>query len=60
MLAASFRGHPIGTPRESSGDPTATPIHELERHMRCKDCSRIRGYPHKRSHLVALRSDFRE
>jgi hypothetical protein len=23
--------------------------------MRCKDCSEIRGYPFKRSHLVALR-----
>jgi hypothetical protein len=35
--------------------PKTTPIHELERCMRCKDCSDIRGYPHKRSHLVALR-----
>jgi hypothetical protein len=34
--------------------PTATPIHELERYMRCKDCSQVRGYPYKRSHLVAL------
>jgi hypothetical protein len=32
-----------------------TPIHELERYMRCKDCSRLQGYPFKRSHLVALR-----
>jgi hypothetical protein len=32
-----------------------TPIHELERYMRCKDCSQMRGYPFKRSHLVALR-----
>ncbi|WP_442869184.1 hypothetical protein [Bradyrhizobium sp. CCBAU 45384] len=23
--------------------------------MRCKDCSEVRGYPYKRSHLVALR-----
>src|SRR3978361_1916038 len=22
----------------------ATPIHELERYMRCKDCSQVRGY----------------
>jgi hypothetical protein len=36
--------------------PKATPIHELERYMRCKDRSGIRGYPHKRSHLVALRA----
>jgi hypothetical protein len=35
--------------------PKATHIHELERHMRCRDCSRLRGYPHKRSHVVALR-----
>jgi hypothetical protein len=36
--------------------PKATPIHELERYMRCKDCSQVRGYPFKRSHLAALRS----
>jgi hypothetical protein len=33
----------------------ATPIYELERYMRCKDCSALRGYSYKRSHLVALR-----
>jgi hypothetical protein len=32
-----------------------TPVHELERYLRCKDCSQVRGYPFKRSHLVALR-----
>jgi hypothetical protein len=36
--------------------PKTTPVHELERYMRCKDCSKVRGYPFKRSHLVALRS----
>jgi hypothetical protein len=35
--------------------PKTTPIHELERHMRCKDCSQVHGYAYKRSHLVALR-----
>jgi hypothetical protein len=35
--------------------PKTTPIHELERYMRCKDCSRARDYSYKRSHLVALR-----
>jgi hypothetical protein len=25
--------------------PKAMPIHELERYMRCKDCSQVRGYP---------------
>src|SRR6185312_31441 len=35
--------------------PRVTPIHELERYMRCKDCSQVRGYPYERSHLVALR-----
>jgi hypothetical protein len=35
--------------------PKTTPIHELERYMRCKDCSQVRGYVYKRSHLVALR-----
>ena len=34
--------------------PKAAPIHELERYMRCKDCSQVRGYAYKRSHLVAL------
>src|SRR6478736_3074866 len=36
--------------------PKATPIHELERYLRCKDCSQVRGYPYKRGHLVALRT----
>jgi hypothetical protein len=36
--------------------PKSTPIHELERYMRCKECSEVRGYPYKRSHLVALRT----
>jgi hypothetical protein len=36
--------------------PKATPIHELERSMRCKDCSMVRGYAYRRSHLVALRT----
>jgi hypothetical protein len=36
--------------------PKATPAHELERYMRCKDCSEVRGAPpYKRSHLIALR-----
>nr|WP_082747355.1 hypothetical protein [Bradyrhizobium macuxiense] len=35
--------------------PKTTPIHELERYMRCKDCSKVRGYPCTRSHPVALR-----
>src|SRR5271166_3474793 len=35
--------------------PKTTPIHELERYMRCKDCSEVRCYPYERSHLVALR-----
>jgi hypothetical protein len=35
--------------------PKTTSIHELERYMRCKDCSEVRRYPYKRSHLVALR-----
>jgi hypothetical protein len=36
--------------------PKFTPIHELERYMRCRDCSQLRRYPYKRSHLVALRA----
>ena len=35
--------------------PKVTPIHELERYMRCKECSWFQGRPYKRSHLVALR-----
>jgi len=35
--------------------PKTTPVHELERYMRCRHCSALRGYPYKRSHLVALR-----
>ncbi|MBW7970034.1 hypothetical protein [Bradyrhizobium sp. BR 10289] len=35
--------------------PKTTPVHELERYMRCKSCSEIRRYPYKRSTLVALR-----
>lgn len=35
--------------------PKTTPVHELERYLRCADCSRARGYPYKRSHLVVLR-----
>ena len=36
--------------------PKTTPVHELERYMRCRECSEVRGYPYKRSHLVALRA----
>src|SRR5262245_16760289 len=36
--------------------PKTKPIHEMERYMRCKDCSQVRGYSYKRSHLVALRT----
>ena len=36
--------------------PKTTPVHELERYMRCRECSQVRGYPYKRSHLVALRA----
>jgi hypothetical protein len=35
--------------------PKQTPVHELERYLRCKDCSQVRRYPYKRRHLVALR-----
>src|SRR4051794_5893107 len=34
--------------------PKTTTIHELERYIRCKDCSPVRGY--QWSALVALRS----
>jgi hypothetical protein len=41
--------------RRARHHPT-TPIHELERYMRCKDCSKVRGYAYKRSHLVSLQT----
>jgi hypothetical protein len=47
--------HPPTVPLNIVRRPKATPIHELERYMRCRDCSAVRGYPYKRSHLVALR-----
>ena len=31
--------------------PKATPVHELERYMRCKDCSQVRGYAYKEEPL---------
>jgi hypothetical protein len=36
--------------------PKTTPVHELERYTRCKECSQVRRYPYKRSELIALRS----
>src|SRR3989442_6391035 len=36
--------------------PKTTPIHELERYMRCRQCSEVGGHAYKRSHLVALRA----
>jgi hypothetical protein len=36
--------------------PKTTPIHELERYMRCRDYSKLRGYPYKRSCLIAPRT----
>ena len=37
--------------------PKTTPVHELERYMRCKDCSDVRRYPYKRSHLGGAADD---
>ncbi len=37
--------------------PKTTPVQELERYVRCKDCSQVRGYAYKRTHLVALRAE---
>ena len=34
----------------------STPVHELERYMRCRECSTRQGRPFKRSCLVALRA----
>lgn len=35
--------------------PKTTPVHELERYLRCRGCSELQRRPYKRSHLVALR-----
>lgn len=35
--------------------PKATPVHELQRYMRYKDCSQVRGFAYKQNQLVALR-----
>src|ERR1700730_232290 len=35
--------------------PKTTPVHELERYMRCKGCSEHRDSTYKRSHLAARR-----
>lgn len=37
--------------------PKSTPVHELERYLRCKDCSAVRRYAYKRSELIVLRSN---
>ena len=36
--------------------PKTTPVHELERSMRCRQCSELQGRPFKRSPLIALRT----
>jgi hypothetical protein len=36
--------------------PKTTPVHELERYMRCNPCSERSGRPYKRSALVCLRA----
>ncbi len=43
------------TPTEPGAAATCRIAHELERYMRCRQCSEVRGYAYKRSHLVALR-----
>ena len=35
--------------------PKTTQVHELERYMRCRECSAVRRYAFKRSQLIALR-----
>lgn len=42
-------------PRRLHRRPKHTPIHKLERYMRCKHCSVEGGFPFKPSHLIALR-----
>jgi hypothetical protein len=47
----------LGLQHTSNRAAEATPIHELKRYMRCKDCSGLQGRPYKRSHLVAPAAD---
>jgi hypothetical protein len=53
---ASAARHPSDRALDVVRRPKSTSIHELERYMRCEDCSELRRYPYKRSHLVALRT----
>jgi hypothetical protein len=42
--------------------PKATPVHELERYMRCRDCSQVQGYVHSLVSISAnglFRADMR-
>jgi hypothetical protein len=39
--------------------PKTTPIHELERYMRCKDCSQVRGYANEDVKLLRAHSKAR-
>jgi hypothetical protein len=34
-----------------------TPIHELERYMRCRHCSEVQGYPFKRGPPCCVATD---
>ena len=36
-------------------DPKITPVHQLGRYLRCRECSAVRRYAFKRSQLIALR-----
>lgn len=46
---------PANVPLDIIRRRKTTAVHELERYMRCKDCSQLQEYPYKRSSLVALR-----
>ena len=35
--------------------PKITPVHQLGRYLRCRECSAVRRYAFKRSQLIALR-----
>jgi hypothetical protein len=50
--AATHTQHSFAGDRQASQDDACV---WLERYLRCKDCSQVRKYPYKRSHLVALR-----
>jgi hypothetical protein len=50
MPATSTSKSNVSAATPTRRSPWMTPIHELERYMRCRHCSELQGNPFKRSH----------